>query len=314
MADQRTICAVHRVQPAVYRCDGCQRALCEECVEHGHRLILCAHCGELAVPLATGRPVSTVEVRRERKMAAPYTLLDGLLYPFRGTGAWVFWTYVAVLVALQLFQLVPFVGLLVWIPGIIVALLVPRLLFNIVQTTADGEDELPEWPDFDFWARLGDAAAYVAILILSALPAVALVVLSGCSPASLVPGLAEAMGETAAGASCWPFLLLGALLGILLYIPAFGAPAVHQSFWLLPRVDLHARALLVAPAEALVFAVVLVLLTVVSWMLRFGLGLVPVLGMAGSIAVGVYATFTGAHLVGVFFRRHADALERLYLA
>lgn len=318
MAAPQPTCAAHADRPAVYRCDGCARSLCEECVEHGHRLIMCRHCGELAVPVATGRPVSTLEMKRQRKVSRVYTLADAFLYPFRGTGAWVFGTYVVLLVVFQGAALfVPFGGLLVWIPSIIVALLLPRLLFNIVQTTADGEDELPEWPDFDFWARLGDFLAYAAIFVVSAVPVVALVALSGCSVASLVPGVEEAIvdagGQVPAGPSCWPFLVLGTLLSLLLYIPTFGAPSVYQSFWLLPRIDLHVRALLVAPAEALVFAVVLALLTVLSWALRFGLGMLPLVGLVAGIAIGVYTTFTGAHLVGVFFRRHAQRLERLYL-
>ena len=98
MAEPPSTCAVHHPRPAVYRCDGCARGLCEECVEHGHRLILCTHCGELAVPVATGRPVSTVEARRQRRVVRVYTLGEAFLYPFRGTGAWVFWTYVVLLV------------------------------------------------------------------------------------------------------------------------------------------------------------------------------------------------------------------------
>ena len=37
---------------ATHRCDGCERLLCAECIEVGHRLLTCRHCGELAVPLA----------------------------------------------------------------------------------------------------------------------------------------------------------------------------------------------------------------------------------------------------------------------
>lgn len=30
-------CAAHPVAAAAFRCDGCERRLCEACVEHGHR-------------------------------------------------------------------------------------------------------------------------------------------------------------------------------------------------------------------------------------------------------------------------------------
>ena len=45
-------CAVHPGVPALYRCDGCGRQLCAECTRPSTRLTLCAHCGELALPLA----------------------------------------------------------------------------------------------------------------------------------------------------------------------------------------------------------------------------------------------------------------------
>jgi len=306
MTEPPTTCAVHPTRPAAFRCDGCQRTLCNDCVQMSHRLILCAHCGEMAVPIATGRPTSSTAFRKTRAQTAHYTLADAFLYPFRGTGAGVFWVYFGLLAVVDVISsVVPFAGCILGIFTFLIALLVPRLLFTIVRTTGDGDNELPEWPEFDAWARVIDALAYGVIILLCIVPTVALVKISGCVMVTTqgAPG----------GPSCIPVLALGALLGLALWIPSFGAPAVYDSFWLIPRVDLLARALAVAPVEAGLIAGALTLLFVVSYVLRFTLGLVPLVGTVAATFLGIYASFTGAHLVGVYFRRHADELERLYI-
>ena len=47
-----TECAAHPERAAVYECDGCGKLLCEECIEEGHRLLCCRHCGERALQTA----------------------------------------------------------------------------------------------------------------------------------------------------------------------------------------------------------------------------------------------------------------------
>lgn len=305
MADQQT-CAAHPTRPATFRCDGCQRTLCDDCVKMSHRLILCAHCGEMAVPIATGRPTSSTALRKTRAQTAHYTLADAFLYPFRGTGGGVFWSYLALLVAMNLISaVVPLAGCILGVFGLLILLLVPRLLFTIVRTTADGDNELPEWPELEVWERVLDALAYGVILVLCVLPTVALVKVSGC--------VLLTVEGAAGGPSCLPVLALGALVGVALWIPTFGAPAVYDSFWLIPRFDLHARALVVAPIEAGLIAGTLAALLVVSYFLRFTLGQVPLVGAVAASFLMIYTWFTGAHLVGLYFRRHTDKLERLYI-
>lgn len=300
-------CAIHTMQPATYRCDGCSRLLCDRCIKTSHRLLLCTVCGEMAIPLSGGGPRTSTELRKTSARTASYSLLDAFAYPFRGTGAGVFWVYFVLLAVFNVVPLyVPFSGCLFWVPSIIVALLVPRLLFTIVRTTAEGENELPEWPDFDFWARLLDAIAMGLIGLVAALPGIALFAVSGCDVLTLVGA-----GE---GRSCWPVLALSFLLGVAVWIPTLGATSVFESYWLLPRLDLHARALLASPVEALMMTVVLAVLLVGSWALRFTVAAaIPAVGTLLAVFIGIYATFTGAHLVGVYFRRHYEKLETLYL-
>jgi hypothetical protein len=313
MTASSTHCAVHPDQPAAYRCDGCGRALCEACVKPSHRLILCGLCGELAVPLAGGSsssaaaPRTSTAFRRARARNAPYSIGEVLLYPFRGKGAAVFWSYVALLVLFAVLPIVlPVIGCIVVVPALFVAIMVPRLLFTIVRTTADGDDELPEWPDWDFFARLADCLAMFVMTLIALIPLIVLVYLSGC-------GDAEALAAGTAP-SCFPALAGGFLLGVALWMPTLGATAVFESFWLLPRVDLHVRALLVAPGEAVIMTLLLGGVLIASTFLRYVTLSIPLVGVAASIAIGVYGLFTGAHLVGVYFRRHYDRLEGLYVS
>lgn len=300
-------CAIHTARPATHRCDGCRRLLCQGCVKPSHRLLLCAACGEMAVPLSGAAPRTSTELRRTSARNASYSLGQAFLYPFRGTGAMVFWVYFVLLVVFDVLPtLVPTLGCAFFIPSIVVALLVPRLLFTIVRTTAEGEDELPDWPDFDFWERLGDAFWMLVIVAVSVIPGVVILELSGCDMLTLVGA-----GD---GRSCWPPLVLAFLVGVAIWLPTLGSFAVFESFWLVPRIDLHLRAHLTGIAESLVITILLATLLVTSWGLRFALTFaVPYLGAVLAVFVGIYALFTGAHLVGVYFRRHYDALERLYV-
>lgn len=301
-------CAVHRTRPATHRCDGCGELLCEECIEASHRLLLCRLCGELAVPVGgpsgSRAPIQSTEYRRVRAREAPYGFGDAFFYPFRGTGGMVFWSYAILLVLLNVVSLLPLVGCLTWIVSLLILIMVPRLLFTIVRTTAEGEDELPDWPDFDIdmmWSWLGDALVMIAVVLVSALPGIALYHLLDCSVVGLLAG------------ECWGVVAAGFLLGVMLWIPTMGATSVYDSAWLLPRLDLHLRALAADPGLAAVMTVLLSTLFVGSYAVRFALGLIPLLGAVASTFIGVYTLFTLAHLVGVYFRRHFDRLERLYV-
>jgi len=69
----------------------------------------------------------------------------------------------------------------------------------------------------------------------------------------------------------------------------------------------------VAPQEIAATVPILAALLFLRVMMPMLLGFLPLLGIVlGHVAVG-YALFTGAHLVGLYFRRHWAELEALYL-
>jgi hypothetical protein len=65
-------CAAHAGVAATHRCDGCERMLCEECFEIGHRLLFCVHCGERALQLASDSATSSLFRARREDVEAVY--------------------------------------------------------------------------------------------------------------------------------------------------------------------------------------------------------------------------------------------------
>lgn len=305
-------CATHPEAAAPFRCDGCARQLCDECVEHGHRLLFCRLCGERALPLEADRPATVPALRSARRRAAAtrYTLADALAYPLRGTGGYAFWSVVVLTWIFDLAGAVPLLGIVAGAVGgffgMIVALLLPRFLFAIAATTAAGEDELPDWPDFDFWELLVGAVHFLAVALFCLLPTWGFLRLAGC-------GFVEVMTGETSMLACLGALALGFVAAVALWVPAFGADAVYQTPWLFFRLDLHARAVAAAPGEWARTVALVGALLVAGTILPAVLSFLPLVGSLVASPVQLYALFLGAHLAGVWFRRHPEAMERVYL-
>jgi hypothetical protein len=312
-------CAIHFTAPAVYRCDGCGRLLCEECVEVGHRLLFCHHCGERALPLDSMAPATSPDLRRRRVQEGPYTLGDALRYPFRGLGLHMLLGYLVIrglppLVTLFGFQGLGCIGIFAGIVAVIarimfaifIFLLLPGLLFEIVRTTAAGEDELPDWPDLsEIWTRVGEVLGMFVIGMACAIPTLMFMWAFGCSLEELIYGGAG---------RCLLAVVLGLPLGIALWVPVVGAVGTFQSWWLAPRLDLHLRALrMLGPAATKTAGLIAGTLILGKIVEAFAAGTEPLIGAALGDTISLYALFVGAHLVGVLFRRHARELEALYI-
>ena len=299
-------CATHPEKPAVYVCDGCRKLLCEDCMEEGHRLLFCRHCGEMAIPLATGAPTTSTELAKERKITAAYSLGDAMAYPFRGLGLYLFAGYVFLLVLLDLFAAVPGLGCAASLFQLLILLILPGFLFRIVRTSAEGETELPDWPDYsELGERLGEWLAFLLVMVMAALPTFVLLKLGGCEAADLLFG--------GWGLGCWALAALGIVLGVVLWVPGVGSVGTYASGWLGWRADLHVKALVNVFDDAAVTLALLAGLWIASLLLRVFLAFVPVMGVLSSVAVGTYALFVGAHLIGLLFRRNTKMLESIYL-
>src|ERR1700730_7014583 len=235
MPSQR--CVTHPGVAATFRCDGCGRLLCSDCVEQGHRLLFCRHCRERALPLDESLPATVPALKRATARARPTTWLEALGYPLRGQGSMVFWVYLALMTAFVLLAVVPGGGLLVGWFRVAIALLMPGLLYAIVRRTAEGDDELPDWPEVDdLGDRLYEVITFLGTIAVAFVPAGLALRLSGC-------GILDLLGGAEGAASCWWALAVGLLLGLPLAVPMFGSLAVYQHIDLLLRLDLHVRAL-----------------------------------------------------------------------
>lgn len=314
-----TTCSIHAAAPAAYRCEGCGLLLCDECVEVGHRLLFCRHCGERAIPLDASALASSTELRRRRRQEAPYSTGAALAYPFRGLGLHMMLGYLALRALLPLASLfgVPafgclggFVALLATLARILFAiaifLLLPGLLFEIVRTTAEGENELPDWPDLgDAWARIGEVAGMLAIGLGCGVPILILMRLFGCTLENLIDG---------GSGRCLAAIVLGVPIGLSIWVPTVGAVGTFQSWWLAPRIDLHVKALRMLGAAAFkTIGLVGAFLIAGEVVHRVVATIEPLIGGALGDTIGLYALMVGAHLVGVLFRRHARELEALYI-
>ncbi|MFA6135152.1 MAG: DUF4013 domain-containing protein [Phycisphaerae bacterium] len=95
------------------------------------------------------------------------------LYPLKGNGPWLILGYVLFMIASYLLSYAQGTG------ATILSLLIPSYLcayvFKIVLTTADGEAEPPDWPDFaHFWEEIVQPAGlFIGSLLFCALPAIA---------------------------------------------------------------------------------------------------------------------------------------------
>jgi len=297
-------CARH---PAIatHRCDGCGQPLCDDCVQVGHRLLFCRLCGERALPLAPGGAATVPE--RRRAAAADYRIADALGYPFRGFGAYVFWGFVVLwLVPTFAVALFGVFGILAYVVHVLLALSLPLFLFAVASSTARGEDELPDWPTFDAWEAFVSLLLFVMVAVISLVPLAILARLAGCGPLELLTG------EASIGL-CLLVGVAGSALGVLVWVIVFGATATYHSGWLWFRVDLHAKAVAVAPREYLAIAGLVAALVAGGQVLAAALSFVPALGEVAAIVVQTYSLFVGAHLAGVYLRRHRPALDAIYL-
>ncbi len=294
------MCTQHPEVAAQFRCDGCGKLLCGDCIRKGHALLFCTVCGERALPLAEGQPATVKQVRRHEAVTKPYSFSDALGYPFRGSGLLMFIVAVA---AMMLVQVLLTFGMGLWRYFFAAGFwsLMIGLQFSIVRTTAEGENELPEWPDYsDFGERLADILTYLGIALLQFGPAALYLFLRMDTLVAGDPGL-----------FFWAVFALLAWLGAAMATMAYGAAGRFDRPSIL-RLDLHTKGFASGGADAVTAANLTFGLGAAFFVLRLALSGIPILGAVLSGIVGAYWFFTSAHIAGVLFRRHIFTLEKMY--
>ena len=293
-------CAQHPDVGAAFRCDGCGKLLCDSCIKKGHALLFCSQCGERALPLGEGQPATVKEVARRQAISRPYSFQQALTYPFRGVGLYMF---LAALVSLA------FVSFLLQYSGGCYSMILAAglwslmigLQFKIVRSTAEGDDDLPEWPEYMDWGeRIGDILIYLVIAVLQFSPVVAYTLLNMGNVLTPEPSLAF-----------WAGFALLAWLGTALGTVAWGAAGRFDRTSVF-RIDLHLKALKIGGADSVTATNLVFAVSILLFVVRALLQQVPYVGAAVAGVLGAYWTFTSAHLAGVLFRRHILELEKVY--
>ncbi|MDH3744585.1 MAG: hypothetical protein OES47_05725 [Acidobacteriota bacterium] len=297
-------CFEHPEIEATHCCKECRKFLCPDCLERGHRLLLCPHCGEMAAPVVAEGATTAPQLVRQHNRAAAYTWGEALFYVFRGKGSAVFGSYLGALAVLALLGLVPIVGsaasCVALLFMIAVLVLVPGTLYEIVRTTADGGNELPDWPELivNLGTRISEIVGFLLTLAIACLPLALLLKFGGC--------------RLTMATHCWWLLVVGWLVAFVLWVPMFGAVARFRSNWLAVRLDLHLAAIGRLGSDLWIAAVLSTVLIIVGQVLAVALLFAPFVGTILSAAAGMYGWFTAAHLVGVVFRRHHRGLLEIY--
>lgn len=296
-------CMQHPGVPALYRCEGCGKRLCADCIEESHVLFLCRLCGERALPLHEDRPASVKELAKERKLTGPYSLKDALFYPFRGTGLSLFLATLFCMMVIWFLRALVFTGALAGLLNGILWLMIVGLQFKIVRSTSDGENELPDWPDFlDFGALLQDVATWLVIYGV----VIAAVVYYGVS------GLISSGGSFEPRYDFWLGFTAVLWLGTAFAVMAYGAAGSYTRIRVL-FVHRHVQGFLVGGADSVHITNLAFGLGAAVFMIRPMLVQVPFLGSAMASFVGTYWLFILPHLAGLVFRRHSKRMDRLYL-
>lgn len=288
-------CSTHPERPALYACEECGRSLCGECVDEGHRLLFCRHCGERAVPLAAEAAATAPERQRAARRAAPWTMRDALVWPLAGEGKYLIGAYALVLALNRL----PVIGCLGALVAFAALLLFPGLMLSAARSTADGDLSPPDWPDWmDTGARASEIVAFLFVWLVSLLPTLVLLRLGGCLEVS-----AWADGA----AHCRLLVGLGMVLAAPQVLSGIAVVAYLASAGAALRIDLQLRLLIATAPLSLAMAGAVAGVVLVGQLVSALVIGLPLVGGALDGAVTAYSLLLIAHFAGLLLRRHPEA-------
>ncbi len=295
-------CVQHPEVVAAYRCDGCDKLLCTECIEESHALFLCRFCGERAMPLFAGQATSVKDLKKQRVLTAPYSLKEALTYPLRGSGLAV---YIATLVVLAFFfvlKLSPVAGCTVYLYSLGFMGMIIGLQFKIVRTTAEGENDLPNWPNFtDVWTLVQDILTWLVIHSF-VYGAVIWFAIEGVSRGALAfePRL-----------EFWLAFALVLWLSTAFMVMAYGAVGNYRRLKVFEFHN-HVKGFITGGADAIKITNIVYAGALAVFCVRFLLEAVPIVGQALSGMLWLYWVFLVPHLSGLLFRWHTEKMEEYY--
>jgi len=176
---ESTNCKNHPTVPAGWQCKSCHDYFCDQCIKvlnfRNETLRICPLCKGLCR-----------ELMPEEEQVKPFfeLLPDAFPYPFKGkgkimliAGAIFFWL-LELIASVSLFGL----AIMFFVGGYLVS-----SMFRIIGSSANGDEELPDWPDFsDFWNDIINPVFLIcATVVASSLPVIFCFFLFGRSDQSI---------------------------------------------------------------------------------------------------------------------------------
>jgi hypothetical protein len=159
-------CRIHPKAAATWHCETCQEFFCDLCVNVrrvGDSVRhLCRKCGHDVTPVA----IQYVEPVQENF----FTELPGAFrYPCQGDGLILIGSAVVCFSVLQLMAFAPLIGrVIASIMGLLATGYLCSYLKEIIYTTGNGRNTLPDWPDLGNWTDdiLPPAAQFILVILL----------------------------------------------------------------------------------------------------------------------------------------------------
>jgi len=293
-----TYCRFHPRSLAQHLCPQCNRFFCDLCVaarHEGHRTAhFCRPCGVKC------QPVRSTPTRPHRQAFARL-LTSAFAYPLRGSG-WMLilgGTSLLVLVDLAL-SFAGFAGILGLLAMLILSLFGGGYIFSylksVILTSAQGSDEMPDWPDFNDWGTDVILPFFQCLGLLTFCfgPTLGLLVYAGLQGNSQLA--IGAIGLGLLGVGYFPMAMLGVSMfdGLVGLSPAVVAPSIV----IVLGHYVVATAVLVTISTAGAALVVLM-----EW-------LVPVPVVSGLLGYPVffYAIVVESRILGVLYRTNEPRL------
>ena len=288
---QLEVCKNHPETLAAWRCAGCAGLFCDACVKSirvGPTSVrTCADCGERCESVTAAAEAAREEVKEKRDRNFFRRLPGAFIYPFRGTGV------ILLLIGGFFFGGFRFVRFLYsGVFGLLITVAVigylNAFMLSIINSTANGKDELPDWPGFtDFSTDI--VHPYFLVLGVFAVSAFPLIAFIGSAwYFALGPAIVLPVGLALTGLAALYYPM--GLLAVAMYDDASGlSPAV-----VFP-------AMFKAPAAYLVACVVLGLVLVLRGLSATLLAQIPVAGFLLDGLVSFYLIVVGMRILGLLY-------------